>query len=376
VILCEKVGLKVSDSKLRGGEQMKKETCLSSLAAAVLIVTVLLSAWAAPAPGAEPIKLSWSIAWPSTNVVNKYLAPWYKDEIEKRTNGRVKITIYHAGQLLKPAETYEGVVRGVAHMGTSRIAYGKGRFRVGCAYEMPGISYNNAYVSNLVSWELYKKFEPKEFASTHMLWIDSTGPGMLYTKMPVTRLEDIQGKSLRGDALVLDALKALGANADSMPMGDVYLALEKGLLQGTLARFGALVEWKLAEVTKYIVIAPFIYTSAVFFNTMNLDTWNSLPRDIRKVFDEIGDEAVIKSAKIFEENEAAGLAFGVEKHGMQIIRLSTTEEERWKQLIKPVQDKWVADMEAIGIPGRKMLDEQIRLVEKYNKEYPHLRGTK
>jgi hypothetical protein len=41
-----------------------------------------------------------------------------------------------------------------------------------------------------------------------------------------------------------------------------------------------------------------------------------------------------------------------------------------------VQEKWVSDLEAKGIPGREMLEEQFRLTEKYNKKYPYVRGPK
>lgn len=322
---------------------------------------------------AKPIELRWSVAWPPSNDFCVRILPWAKNEIEKRTNGRVKITFYYAGQLLGAPETYQGVVKRIADIGTSRMAYTPGRFPVGRGYEMPGIIYNNAMVTNSVAWELYKKYKPAEFNDTHVLWIDSTGPGMLYTKTRVTKLEDIKNMEIRADGLVLDALKALGAVPVSMPMTEIYLALDKGIVKGTLDRLGGLKDWRHAEVTKHILIAPFIYTSAIFFNTMNLDTWNSLPPDIQKVFTEVGEEMPAISGKLAEEYEIIGFKYGIAKH-MTVNYLTPEETARWMALLKPIQNKWVAEVEAKGIPGKKMLEDQYRLAEQYNKKYPTIRG--
>jgi TRAP-type C4-dicarboxylate transport system substrate-binding protein len=357
---------------------MKKKLFLFPLAfmLAILLVLDVSSSAARKITPKNPLKLSWSIAWPPVICTNRVLAPWYVNEIDKRTGGRVKINIHHGGELLAAPQHYEGVVNGIADIGTSRFAFTLGRFPVAIGYEMPGISYNSAYVSNSVAWELYKKFKPKEMNDTHMLWIDSTGPGFLYTKKAIRTLADFEGMEIRADALVLEAIKALGGTPVSMPITEVYLALEKGVVKGTLDRLGGLKGFRHAEVTKYIQVVTFIYPSAVFFNTMNLKTWNSLPPDIQKVFDEIADETVIKSAQVFEDNEEIGLKYAIEDHHMEVVRISPEEESKWKERLKPVQEKWVSDLEAKGIPGREMLEEQFRLTEKYNKKYPYVRGPK
>lgn len=349
---------------------------LAVVAISIAVFHILGTAiFAGESSAKNPIKLSWSISWPPVICTNKFLAPWFVEEIEKRTGGRVKITIYHVGELLSPPQTYEGVVKGLADIGTSRFAFTLGRFPVAIGYEMPGIGYNNAYVSNNVLWDLYKKYQPKEMNDTRMLWVDSTGPAFLYTKQPIRTLEDFAGREIRADALVLDAIKALGGVPVSMPVTEVYLALQRGVITGTLDRFGGLKGFRIADVAKYIHLAPFIYSSAAFFNTMNLKVWNSLPPDIQKVFDEVGNEAVMKSAEIFEKDEQLGFDYAIKEKKMEIVPLSADELTRWKMKLKPVQEKWVADVEKQGMPGREMLAEQLSLTEKYNKKFPFVRGS-
>jgi TRAP-type C4-dicarboxylate transport system substrate-binding protein len=117
------------------------------------LVLLVASVSLAQAPGqqpAKPIELRWSIAWPPTDVFSSRVIPWAKNEIEKRTNGRVKITLFYSGQILGMVEVYQGVVKRIADIGTSRMAFTPGRFPVGRGYEMPGIIFNNAQVTNSV----------------------------------------------------------------------------------------------------------------------------------------------------------------------------------------------------------------------------------
>lgn len=318
----------------------------------------------------EKIKLTWALAWPPSNVVNTKLAPWFAEEVKKRSNGQVEIEIFHGGELLNAPEVYEGVVKGMADMGTSRFAFTPGRFPVALGYELPGIYYNNVFVTNNIYNDLYKKYKPKELEDTHLLWIDSTGPGNLYSKTPIKSLNDLKGMELRADGLVLEGVKKLGGIPVSMPIGDVYVSLDRGVIDGTFGRFGDLKDFRFAEVTKYITTVRFVYPGAVFFNTMNANKWNSLPPDIQKIFTEVSQEAINKSAEIFADFENEGIKFGSEK-GMKVIQLAPEEEAKWLELLKSGHDTWAASMDGKGLPGQEMLAEHLKLAEKYNAQFPN-----
>lgn len=133
-----------------------------------------------------------------------------------------------------------------------------------------------------------------------------------------------------------------------------------------------LVDWKIAEVTSYITMIH-LY-NLMFFVVMNLDTWNALPPDIQKIFDEVSEEQVKKAGEIWDKNEVEDAALVEKEYDMEIIRLSPEEKARWEEIITQVRDEKVAEVEAKGLPAREMFDEILRLVEKYNKLYPHVAG--
>ncbi len=318
--------------------------------------------------GKVEYKLNFAMAWPPTGAT-PIIFEFFADEINKRTDGRVKIEIYYGGELVSQAETYDGTAKGIADIGHSRLAYTPGRFPVALGYELPGMSYNNTKVSVSVFNDLYNKFKPEELDDTKVLWFGSTGPGYLYTLEPVENLDDLKDMEIRGDGVVLEALEGLGAIPVSMPIGDVYLALDRGVINGTLDRFGGLVDFGYGEVTDYCTLTRFIYPGATTFTVMNLDTWNSLPPDIQAVIEEVAEETKWLEAEKTWEHENDGLKF-MEETGMKLIHLSPEEEEKFLERILPVQDKWVDKINEIGLDGKAMLEEHKLLVKKYNDLYP------
>ena len=163
-----------------------------------------------------------------------------------------------------------------------------------------------------------------------MLWIDSTSPGYLFSKKPINTLADLKSKQIRGDGLVGEAIKALGAQPVSIPINDVYLALQNGVIDGIFDRFGGLYNNKVGEVTKYMIIARGIYPGAVFFNAMNTKVWDSLPADIQKAFTDVSKEAVDLSSKLFWEFEQTGVAVRKrQQNGSYCSRLPKSKPNGW-----------------------------------------------
>ena len=76
------------------------------------------------------------------------------------------------------------------------------------------------------------------------------------------------------------SIKALGGTPVGMPMPEAYEGLLKGTIDANLAPAEVLLGWNQAEVTSTTTMTPFINT-VFHYITMNLDVWNSLPRDIQ-----------------------------------------------------------------------------------------------
>jgi len=326
----------------------------------------MLSACAAPA--GPTIELSLAHFWPASHFLNTEQVPTWIADIEAATNGKVKITNYPGQTLCKAPETYDGVVTGIADIGISCFAYNRGRFPLLEAWELPGIPYANATAAAVVAWEGYKKFKPAEVADTKVLYLFATGPGHIWTKEPVRNLEELQGMRIRATGLSAKSLEALGATPEAMSQPEATEALLKGAVEGNLSPTEVLLGYKQAELVDYITMTPFIYNT-LFYCVMNLEKWNSLPKDVQKAFDKVNEKWAEKAGQIWDSHMQEGLDYGVIDYGMQVIELSAEETARWKALLEPLQDNYVAEAEAQGLPGREVLDEVIRLGEQYSQQY-------
>jgi len=96
---------------------------------------------------------------------------------------------------------------------------------------------------------------------------------------------------------------------------------------------------------------------------MNVKTWNSLPADVQKVFNETLYSNPIwwPQVTISQEKVAIDLAI---KYGYEIIQLSADEKQKWLDAAKPKYDSWSAEMKAKGLPGAEAIAKVIELMKK------------
>lgn len=318
---------------------------------------------------AETIELKLAHFFPSTHPAETDLVQPWAEAVEEATNGQVKITSYPGQTLLKADAIYDGVVDGVADMGLSCFAYTRGQFPVLEAFELPGITYKNSKVASRVAWEGVKELNPEEVQDTKLMMLLTTGPGDLFTKVPVEKLEDIKGLTIRATGLSAKTLEALGATPVAMPQSEGYEALSKGVVQGNLGPVEVLKGWKNAEVTDYVTQTPFLYNT-VFFITMNLDRWNSLPPDVQEAIQEVNEEYFEKVAMgLWDKQNEEALKWATEEEGIEVISLPEEEAQRWIELVEPIQQNFVNRMNEKGLQGEKILETVKQLAEKYNQEY-------
>jgi TRAP-type C4-dicarboxylate transport system substrate-binding protein len=320
----------------------------------VLSLMLVGSSYLVPSAFGQTKSYSFSLStfFPAPHRNTAILTEWTK-EIEKRTNGAVKITIFPGGTLTPADKCYDGVVRGISDFGNADLAYTRGRFPLTEVFYLP-LGIKSALVATRMVNEFYAKFQPKELDETKIMFFICHGPGLVHTKKPVRTLEELKGMKIRSTGMSTKIVLALGATPVAMPMGDAYDALSRGVTEGIVCPYEALYGWKLGEVIKSTTEDyPCAYFSA-FFITMNKDKWNALPPDIQKIIESVNREYIDKAGKAWDEIDKQGKDFTV-KLGNQIIPLSKEEGEKWTKAGKPLLDEYVTAMKAKGLPGEEAL---------------------
>ena len=325
-----------------------------------VVLGITLTATSALSAGAKPTKLTFSIFFPPTHGQTKAAMAWAK-EIEKRTDNKVQISVFPGGTLTKAPQCYSGTVKGISDLGFSLFAYTRGRFPVMAAVDLP-MGYADGKVASRVAQEFAKAFKPKELSDVKVLYLHAHGPGLLHTKKPVKKLEDLKGMKIRATGLSAKIVKALGGVPVAMPQGGTYEALKKGVVEGTFGPMEVLKGWKQAEVIKYTTECYSIGYTTTFFVVMNLDKWNSLPADIKKIFDEVSDKYTDVHGNVWDSTDQEGRKYTLSL-GNEIISLSDEESARWRKAVEPVINDYITNTP----DGDKYVKKIRELMKTYSK---------
>lgn len=312
---------------------------------------------------AETIELSYANFPPAPTFPCVQMERW-KAEVEKRTNGKVKVKTYPGGTLLGAKEMMDGVINGQADIGNLCQAYQPGRFVLSNAAALP-LGIPNSRVGSLVLWELYNKYKFKPFSQVKVLTMFTTAPSNIMSKVAIRKLEDIQGVSLRASGGANVILKAWGANGVGMPMSDTPESLQKGVIQGLFSSLEVLKDFKFAESCKYATMTDtVIYPFAV---VMNMDKWNSLPDDVKKVFEDLGKEQAEWTGNYMDNHVKKAVAWSKKEQGVEFIELSAEEKAKWDAKIKFITDEWVKKAKAKGLPAEEIIADIEAFTKKHSK---------
>ncbi len=335
---------------------MKARTVFSL--AVVFLGALLLLGGVGPVQAAST-EMTFSIFFPPTHGQAKAAVDFAK-EIERRTDGRVKITCFPGGTLTKAPQVYDGVVSGISDLGNSCFAYTRGRFPVMAVVDLP-MGYPSGQVASSVADEFAKEVNPKELQDVKVLYVHAHGPGLLHTKSPVRNLGDLKGMKIRATGLSAKVVEALGAVPVAMPQGDTYEALQKGVVEGTFGPIEVLKGWKQGEVVDYTTECFSVgYTTAMFV-VMNKDKWEALPGDVKIIIDDLSKEWVDVHGKVWDESDAEGRQF-TKGLGNELIQLSAEESARWREAVEPVIQNYID-----ATPDGKAYVEKVRaLIEKHS----------
>ncbi|SDI12062.1 TRAP transporter substrate-binding protein [Propionivibrio dicarboxylicus] len=337
------------------------------------LLASLMASVALASFGAEPEKKTFRLKFAHHNPPTSFLAangfaPWVK-AIETRTGGQVKIDVYPSSMLGKAPDAYDNTIKGVTDIAWSYVAFFPGRFPLTEVINLPMLGIDKATLGSKVIWDLYQNspYIRKEFADVKVLTLHCHDGAPIVSKKPIVGMADMQGKKIRtGGGPLIPLLQSLGSSPMAMPSPDTYQAAEKGVIDGAVLAWEAVEMMNLQEILKSGLDAN--VNAGVFFLVMNKKTWDALPPEVQKVFDEeSGEKASQLFARAFDETKKMSTAKFV-KAGGKIATLDAGETAKWRDKGKLVWDKWASDLEAKGQPGKAVLDLTVRKVDEYAKQ--------
>lgn len=278
---------------------------------------------------------------------------WWMDEVEKRTNGKVKFDRIFGGPLGKLAAAPENVKVGTFDLGNISVVYNPGLYPLGNVTTLPFMG-DDQLVHGKAAHELFSSgVVNEEFTTLNQKYL---APGMwtsiqLMSFEPAKTMEDLKKMKIRAHGGGADVLKELGMTPYGIPWGELPAAAERKVVTAMLggapndaAAFG------FGNIFKYWNQGQVWYWFPLTF-VMNMDTWNKLPEDVKKVMDEVSAELVTaKGQKAFFDLEKESTQKLLDQ-GVKVV--SFEEMDKAKAAGAKVWQGWVDAAPRTASPVRK-----------------------
>ena len=260
---------------------------------------------------------------------------------------------------------YRGVMQGTADIGCLVMSYQPGVFPMTTVTELP-VGFKSATTASMTLWDLYQKYQPKEFSRVKVLTMFTSAPSNLMSKKPLKSLNDLNGLEIRASGVPGKILGLLGATPVAMPMPEVPEALQKGVVQGLLSSLEVLKDMNFAELCRYETITNFsIYPFAVI---MNKAKWDALPDDVKKVLDDLGREQAEWTGRYMDDHVRESLAWSKEKYGIEVTELSQVELDEAATRTSVLIDEWKKRATKAGLDADAVLKDLYELKARYEAE--------
>jgi C4-dicarboxylate-binding protein DctP len=263
--------------------------------------------------------------------------------IAERSGGRIKSEYYPENQLLPDTEKMDGLAKNIIQVGMVQTGAEQKRLGIAADIEWMPFCYNGELVGKLqrdkgnlfdFQQKYYEKYGIKMVARTVV-----SARQALFTK-PVKVLEDLKGKLVScPPGMDTQVVKLLGASPTYLEQTEVYVALQKGTIDGCSGySMGSIFSYKQHEVAPYIVKID--YAPAVLPIAVNLKWYNDLPSDLRNI--------VWNTFLELEKEHYAGYNDLVQKEinqvktqpGVQIYEVPAAERARWIKAVEPLYDEF------------------------------------
>ena len=286
------------------------------------------------------------------------IVPWI-NKIEEGTNHQIKITPYFSNSLSPFPQKFNSTKNGLTDIAEGLAYINAGKFPLTEMLLLPEMGFQTALQSAKAWWHVYETMPAmkKEYAGVKVLFMDTSPSLMICTKKPVKSLKDLKGLKIQATGTIgVKTAEALGFTPVAMTPGEVYLAIDKGVIDGCISDNEMFISRKIYEV------APNLLTNlsmghAQFYMIMNQSVWNKFPDDIKKVFNKYcGDWAVNFFGTERDKGELASRKKSIE-FGAHMNALSAADKAKAKELLAPVKNNYAMELERKGIPGKKALAE-------------------
>lgn len=269
----------------------------------------------------------------------------FAELVDHKSGGRMKVKIYPGGTLggeLQVASAMQGGTVEASMMAPAQLV---GIYKEFVILDFPFAFANeaeaDAVLDGPVGRKLLEKMPQKNLVG--LAYMEQGYRSISNSKRPITKLEDIAGLKIRTiqNPLYIDMFNALGANAVPMPFPELYTALETKTVDGQENPFTTMQASNFYEVQKFMSTTRHIYNPQMLLVSKKF--WDSLSADEKKIVQDSANEARDYQRRAARDMNQKSREF-LASHGLQINDIAPQEIARMRDKVKPVADKYAAQV--------------------------------
>lgn len=317
---------------------------MKNLLKSVAVVTLLLVA-AFPVFAATSMNLSNQL--PPSHFISKGMDV-FAEKVAEHSEGEMEVKVFHSAQLFKDTEVVEAIQEGMVQLALVPVNKWSGMIPAADIFEMPFIFEDldspQKFVEAGAGELLDKEFMAR--GAKVVFWVDYGLVQFFNNVRPLAKPADFEGLKIRtfskGSA---DTVEALGGTPAVMSSSEMYMALQRGTVDGATTGMPAAVSRKIYEVQQYMTLAN--YTTAQFFVQANLDWWDSLSDEEEEVLSKAGADAAAFIRSQIADAEAAAYKV-IEENGLDIYELTPEDRELFIEATEPVREDFTKNTGELG----------------------------
>jgi len=321
-----------------------KRIILSKLVGITLGITLIFGMGLLVRTSSAVDKIKWRMqtALPPASYAYVHFYKPFCDLVKEKSNNKMEIECMPPGAILASKQIFDGVKKGVVQAGGSVGAY-HGRI-IPEAYIEFGLPCN--FKNSEQFYDFYYNYNQGAFMQALNKAYNEQGAHFIaeaafrngfQTKFPINDINDVSGKKIRAVGSMAKLVNALGGSAVTVASVEQYTALQRGTVDGTIMAIYATRTYKLYEVTDYISLPPIGFSGLDIY--CNLDAYNNLSEELKKVVDQAGIEASKIYRRAYLEKELKDIE-QAKSNGVEVIKLTEEKFDEFRKAAIPIWESY------------------------------------
>jgi TRAP-type transport system periplasmic protein len=315
------------------------KTFFKAIGVASVLAVGALSVSALSASAQVTLKLAH--AAPASDL-QQTLSLFFKEQVEARSNGSLKVNVFPQGQLGNDAQMIDGTRSGIIDIEMSGLNNFTGLIPEAAAFTLPFMFPTREIAYKVLDGDVGQGVskQMEEFGLKGLGYPENGYRNVSNNRGPIRVPEDLKGLRMRVNSskALNDMFDMVGANPQQIPVAELYTALETGVVDAQDHPIGVVQSFKFFEVQKYLSLTRHAYSPLAL--VMNLNKFNGLSAEEQKIITEVSAEAVAMQRELSIAKEDEMIAT-LEAEGMMVNR--DVDGAAFQKAVKPVWRNFIKE---------------------------------